>query len=167
MKLSLFVFALLYTTFVLNSYSENLEAGCDSISKIKTMTFKNGEIEDQAYKNLIKKGSMIVPCLIDKMSDTEKMQDPRKAPPYPGFVIGDAAFFIISDILDISIEELLPEKVKDAYKSEGAYAYFEYVEKNSNRRKLMDILRRKIDFDYGNRPRSPDRPLGLHQPAAK
>jgi hypothetical protein len=88
-------------------------------------------------------GNKVVPCLIDRVTDATKMRDPRQE---PGFLdveirIGDIAYFLLTDITKIDFTESLPPQFQSEYKHEGVYAYFRYVKKAENRRKLQERLR--------------------------
>jgi hypothetical protein len=65
------------------------------------------------------------------------MKDPRSAPTYLDFRIGDLAFFLLVRITEIPFEEMLPNSVKSRIKDEGVYAYFEHVKRTDNRKALQ------------------------------
>ena len=119
----------------------NLKMTCDQVREIKTFPFKGEEGIDAAYDSLRKAGDSAVPCLIDSITDTTPMADPRQTPKFSDVRVGDVAYFVLLDITKIDFVEFLPAKVKEAYKQEGVYAYFRFVEKPANRKKLQDNLR--------------------------
>lgn len=111
---------------------------CDRLSEIKQLPFKGRPVDDELYNKIIGQGKAIVPCLIDKITDVTKMKDPRSAPTYPDFRVGDLAFFLLVRITGTPFEQTLPDSVKAKMKQEGVYAYFEYVEFPDNRRALQE-----------------------------
>jgi hypothetical protein len=120
---------------------------CNRISAIKVLPFKDERVDDAAYNTLIEAGESVIPCLIAKVTDTAKMRDPRKAPTYSDVRVGDVAYFVLLDIAKIDFVGMLPAKIQKKYKTEGVYAYFEFVERYQNRkwlqRKLNEWYRRK------------------------
>ena len=66
---------------------------CSRISDIKILPQKGETGEDQTYDAFIRAGEKVVPCLIERVSDTTKMRDPRQEPGYPDIQvrIGDIA----------------------------------------------------------------------------
>ncbi len=119
----------------------DLKLICDQVRQIKTLPFKREEGVDASYDSLIKAGAPVIPCLIDKITDTTPMPDPRQTPKFPDVKVGDVAYFVLVDIAKIDFIELFPANVRDGYKQEGVYAYFRFVEKPANRKKLQDSLR--------------------------
>jgi hypothetical protein len=118
--------------------SSELEALCKSLSEIKKLPFKGEAIDDEVYNKIIKQGDKIVPCLIEKITNTAKMRDPRTAPTYPNFKVGDLAFFLLLEVTKTPLEQMLPDAVKRQIKDEGIYAYFRYVERFGNRNTLQE-----------------------------
>ncbi len=88
-------------------------------------------------------GYAVVPCLIDKVTDTTTMRDPRSEPGFPDVevTVGDIAFFLLVDIIKINFTEPLPSDVRKQYEESGVYAYFKFVKNPGNRKKLQDNLR--------------------------
>lgn len=136
MKIKLIILIIIILTF----YNGNLFANnfCDRLSEIKEIPFKNEKVEDVVYNGLLEKGKDVIPCLINKLTDTTIMKDPRKAPPYSNITIGDIAFFILLDITNLPFEKFLPENVQIEYKMSGVYAYFKYVNCYENRKLLQN-----------------------------
>lgn len=126
---------------------------CSRIAEIKTLPLKGDSGEDQVYDALVEAGDSVVPCLIEKVTDTTKMADPRQTPTYSDIRVGDIAYFILIDITKLGFTEPLPPDVKERHKEEGVYAYFRYVEKQENRKKLQSRLyewyRQKYSKDEG------------------
>jgi hypothetical protein len=94
---------------------------------------KTERVEDPIYNGIVKYGRAAVPCLIERITDVTPMKDPRKAPIYRGFKIGDAAVFLLHRITGLPLEEMLPEEVNERMKEDGVYAYFDYVRRPANR----------------------------------
>jgi hypothetical protein len=119
--------------FLLNSSNLIADDYCNRLSEIKVLPFKGEKVNDKVYNGLIEKGQQIIPCLIEKLTDTTLTKDPRKAPPYTYTAIGDVAFFVLLDITGLSLESFLPEDIREDYQREGIYAYFKFVEEPKNR----------------------------------
>lgn len=118
------------------------QALCQRVSKIKTLPHAPGERGvDANYDKLVAAGEAIIPCLIDKITDTTITHDPR-CPTISGATkIGDVAYFVLVDITKIGFAELLPEDVREKYKTTGAYAYHDYIEQKGKRIELQTKLR--------------------------
>lgn len=67
------------------------------------------------------------------------MADPRTAPKIQDFRVGDAAIWILLHITKEGWQPdtMLSPKYAELWKTEGVYAYFEYVEKPENRKKIQ------------------------------
>jgi hypothetical protein len=110
---------------------------CQRLPEMKTMPFKGEPIEDEIYNGLAALKDAAIPCLIKKITDSTRMNDPRQAPVYRDFRVGDAAFFVLLDITKVPFEQMLPAEVKSELEDEGVYAYFEYIKKDENRTSLQ------------------------------
>ena len=139
---------LCFTIFNDDAMATNL---CDRLSEIRVMPFKNEKVDDEVYNGLLRMGSTAIPCLINKLTDTTRMRDPRKTVPYSYLTVGDVAFFVILDISGESIERFLPERIWREYEEQGIYAYFRFVENPKNRKLLQDSLLSWFSAKYGRR----------------
>jgi hypothetical protein len=119
---------------------------CDRVSQITVMPFKEEPVDDAAYNALIEAGESVLPCLIAKVADTRKMRDPRQAPGYAGIEtrVGDVAYFMLVRVAKLGFIDMFPARVQQRYRTEGVYAYFEFVQKKQNR----EWLKRKLDQWY-------------------
>jgi hypothetical protein len=124
-----------------NAASRNASALCNRVSEIKQLPFKDESGVDAAYDALIGAGEIVVPCLIEKVSDVTVMPDPRCPHVTDETKVGDVAYFVLVDIIKIDFVELLPAKVREKYKTEGVYAYHEYIEGKGKRKLLQSKLR--------------------------
>lgn len=111
---------------------------CDRLAEIKRLPFKNERVDDEIYNQLIQQGKVVVPCLINRLTDATKMKDPRSAPSYDDFRVGDVAFFVLLNTTNVPFEQMLPHNVTARLKDEGVYAYFEYVKSLKNRKILQN-----------------------------
>jgi hypothetical protein len=100
-----------------------------------------GQGQDDAYLALMGAGDAVLPCLIDRISDTTPMPDPRMAPRYGGTVVGDVAVFMLTRKTGRDFTEFLPDDVKASYAIRGVYAYFDYVAEPAHRRDLQERWR--------------------------
>jgi hypothetical protein len=120
---------------------------CERVSEIKQLPFKGERIDDAAYNSFLEAGEAAIPCLIDRITVTTKMRDPRQAPTYSDVRVGDVAYFMLVHLAKIEFVAMLPERVQDKYKTEGVFAYFDFVRRKQNRewlqRRLREWYRRK------------------------
>lgn len=118
---------------------------CDRLISIDTMPTHEPNVTDPIYESLIAKGEEAIPCLVEKISDTTSMPDPRySVPRWQHFKVGDAAVFILLDIIsrdDLESEKLMIQSLSTKYAEEwetnGIYAYFSYVSESKNRSALQ------------------------------
>lgn len=125
------------------------ESLCQRLPEMKTMPFKGEPVDDEVYNGLTALKDAALPCLIKKITDSTKMSDPRQAPVYRDFRVGDAAFFVLLDITKVPFEQMLPAEVGSEMKDEGVYAYFEYIKKDENRKSLQ--AKWQAWYDQNNR----------------
>lgn len=120
---------------------------CYRLSHLKTIPYDRSKPSgDPVYDELIAAGKQAIPCLIDKITDTSIIPDPREAPVITDFRVGDAAVFMLMIItgVDAHPEKMLPPHYAKMWKEEGIYSYFYYVEKPSNRRQLQAWWRNRV-----------------------
>lgn len=124
---------------------------CDRVSEIKHLPFKDGdETEiDKTYKSLYDAGETVIPCLINKVTDTTPMKDPRNIPGPTDTRVGDVAYFVLVGISKLNFIELLPAQVQKEYETEGVYAYHQFVSNRKNRVKLQADLKKWYERNYG------------------
>lgn len=132
----------------LNVDKDTASEFCSRVSEIKRLPYKAETGVDEVYDGLIKAGDRVLPCLIDRVTDTTEMEDPRGTR-MAGlkFVVGDLAYFMFIEIAKIDFTELLPDKVKESYKTEGVYAFHDFVALKKNR----IYLQRKLDDWYSEK----------------
>jgi hypothetical protein len=117
---------------------DKVQLFCNRLSEIKIIPNKEVTADDDVYDGLIKSGDVAIPCLIEKITDTSKMLDPREAPHIQDFRVGDAAVFMLNRITNEPLENILPNEYAKRWKSEGVYAYFSYVERSDNRKNIQE-----------------------------
>jgi hypothetical protein len=105
------------------------------------LPFKGEEVDDTVYDGLKLLGGAATKCLIDKITDTRIMPDPRKAPKYTPVRVGDVAFWILVDLRKLPYDDMFPEAIRQRLKNEGVYAYFDFVKSRQNRRLLQQNVR--------------------------
>ena len=135
------LFVLVGSAFGTDSKEPNY---CERLDEMKLMAFKpDVPVDDEIYNGLIGQGQEAVECLLERVMNTHPMPDPRQAPPYGGFTVGDAALFLLLEICRISsIEQFLPEPYRSQWENQGIYAYFAYVSEGvANRQQLADALK--------------------------
>lgn len=135
------------TKFVLPA--EYLDASpeelCARLAEVTILPYRDSNSTDPIYDAMVAKGNDAIPCLIEKISDTTKMSDPREAPKWQNYAVGDTAVFILLRILTEDKTEkwermfldMLPPKYREEWKTNGVYAYFNYVSESNNRKELQ------------------------------
>lgn len=116
------------------------KALCNRIPEIQIFPMKGEKGADPIYDDFMAAGDRVIPCLIEQVTDTKVITDPRQEPGYPDLQtrVGDIAYFLIVDITKLEFTRLLPTQVQKRYKSDGVYAYFEWVANPANRITLRD-----------------------------
>ncbi|MGQ0540912.1 MAG: hypothetical protein ACT4O9_03550 [Blastocatellia bacterium] len=127
---------------LLNVSSQKL---CDRLAEIKVLPHKDPNETDPIYEALIAKKEGAYPCLIAKITDSSKVPDPRQAPHWEHYSVGDTAVFILVRSLSKDDDRLasqllvnmLPPAYQKEWKTNGVYAYFNYVSEPNNRKQLQ------------------------------
>ena len=115
------------------------ELSCEELSRIQVVPFsRNGTGQDSIYRSFISASKNANTCLLEQLSNVALMPDPRTAPTYASFAVGDIAHILLSRINDIDFEMALPSEVQVRYREAGVYAYFQFVSEPENR----NLLRR-------------------------
>ena len=141
-------FILLFGLCAANAFSQsqnvalrNANALCNRVAEIKELPLKDRAGVDVAYDALIEAGEAIVPCLIDKVTNTKVMPDPRCPHVTDETTVGDVAYFVLVRITKIGFVEFLPADVQERSKTEGVYAYHDYIKRKGKRKQLQSKLR--------------------------
>jgi hypothetical protein len=129
-------------TEFLNATPEQL---CARLAEIKVMPSKDPNDTDPIYEALITKGDAALRCLLEKVTDNTRMADPRSAPHWQHYAVGDTAVFMIVQIVgggdgleqERLLTEMLPADSRQEWKTNGVYAYFNYVSEPRNRKALQ------------------------------
>ncbi len=139
---SVFTLWLCMATVALAEEPKNLNKLCNKIAQVKTIPFqKSIPVEDLIYNEFIQLREKAIPCLIDNLTNLQIMPDPRQAPKEP-VVVGDVALFLLNDITG-RFEESFPPEVQKKFKTDGIYAYFEFIDNHpENRKKLQKNWRK-------------------------
>jgi hypothetical protein len=114
---------------------------CARIKDLRVMPFKGEPVKDDVYNGLKAAGPAALPCLIDRVTDTHAMRDPRRSITVDSVAVGDVAVFLVWELGQIAPGEEVPAAVRPAFKEEGVYAYFKYVRKPANRKAMQKYLR--------------------------
>lgn len=125
------------------STSRILQIGavCNRLSEIDRIPFKDERVDSEIYNGIMAEGRNSVPCLVHKLTDLTRMKDPRTAPTYSDFRVGDLAFILLARITGTPFEQMLPHQVQARMSDEGVYAYFRYVQRPANRKTLQQKWR--------------------------
>ncbi|MCA1605413.1 MAG: hypothetical protein LC775_08065, partial [Acidobacteria bacterium] len=110
---------------------------CSRVAEIKSMPFKDEKVDDAAYNALVDAGEEVLPCLIEGVTNTKPMRDPRSIPGPTDTRVGDVAFFVLLRIAKLDFESMMPPEVRKKFKEEGVYAYHAFVGEEANRKWLQ------------------------------
>lgn len=118
---------------------------CDRLGEITLLPYKDPNETDPIYEALIAKRAEAYPCLVEKITDKKRMPDPRQAPHWQHYAVGDTAVFILVQIIggdddllqEKLLREMLPPPYREEWKTNGVYAYFNYVSEPKNRKELQ------------------------------
>ena len=113
----------------------------EKLEKIKIIPAKDEIVDDENYYGIMSQGNKILLCLAEQIKNSKVMNDPRQAPIYRGFTVGDLAFILFVDLAQLDFESLWPIEVQEKWKDQGVYAYFAYVKKPENRIELSKTCR--------------------------
>jgi hypothetical protein len=116
---------------------------CQQLPNSAAFPLKGNLIGDDVHDTLVELGQYSLPCLIDRITDSTWMPDPRPVPHVGDFRAGDAAFHILCD-KGVDFNLVLPMLDKKAWEAVGVYAYFDWVNKANHRRVLQDLIRRWV-----------------------
>lgn len=94
---------------------------------------------DDVYDALINLGKYSVPCLVNSLSDTRWMPDPRMEPLLGAPVIGDVAYMVLTEK---GVPDLLPSLAKKNPKDMGMDDYFLWPSRGDNRLRLQAAVRK-------------------------
>jgi len=104
---------------------------CDHLDDLKHMAWEGtGYSGDAVYDGLKRNGYYAIPCLADKITDTRPATNPTGAPFWAGYTyrVGDTAMFMLMDINEMNWPKgMMPTKYEEMFKTEGMFAYFDYV----------------------------------------
>ena len=124
---------------------------CSEITTVRHIPFHpEDKVDDAAYNELRKKSWSVVPCLIREITNSSITPDPRTAPVYPKVRVGDVAFWVLKDITNLPYDEMFPTTVIRRFPKQGVYAYFDWVNRGENRRKLQQNVEKWCSL---NRPK--------------
>jgi hypothetical protein len=130
--------------------AQDVTKACNRIAEINMLPFKDEPVNDPVYNELMAAGEKAVPCLIDKVTDTTPMRDPRMSPQrYSDLRVGDVALFMLGHVAGLDFYKLLPAHVQEKVKTDGVYAYFEFVEQPERRSDIQKSLKEWYRQKYG------------------
>ena len=123
---------------------ENVESLCNRLHEIKKIPNKDPNETDPIFEALIAKGKEAMPCLVKKITDETPMHDPRQSVIWQHFKVGDTAVFMLARIANDDeilraelLQKMLPSEYRKEWKTNGVYAYFNYVSESKNREELQ------------------------------
>ncbi len=118
---------------------ENVESLCNRLHEIKKIPYKDPKDTDPIYESLIAKGKEAMPCLVEKITDETPMRDPRGGVIWQHYKVGDTAVFMLLKIAgDFELlQKMLPVNYRKEWKTNGVYAYYNYVSESKNREELQ------------------------------
>jgi hypothetical protein len=128
------------TAFAQSQKQPDVAQLCKRIAEIKELPMKGDSGVDAAYDAIVAAGETVVPCLIRQVTNTQRMRDPRCPRFSDRTTVGDVSYFVLVDITKLDFIELLPTDVQQKYKTDGAYAYEDYIHRKGARLQLQSRL---------------------------
>lgn len=95
-------------------------------------------VTDDVYDTLLRLGPYSLSCLIDRLSDTRWMPDPRSEPLLGGPVVGDVAYMILGDK---GVKDLLPALAHRKPEDLRMDEYFIWPSIGDHRQRLQNAVR--------------------------
>ena len=119
---------------------------CKRLDEIKKLPNRDPNDSDPIYEAILKNGNDAIQCLIEEITNELPMSDPRGGPVWQHYKVGDTAIFVLVRIIgnDDLLQEMLPLEYRDEWKTNGIYAYFNYVSETQNRRQLQQWWKERI-----------------------
>jgi hypothetical protein len=115
---------------------------CKRVKDIKQLPHDRGEKGiDPIYDKIFANGEALTPCLIENITSTRIMKDPRCPTISTATTVGDVPYFLLVDIQDFDFTKFLPADIQNKFKTNGAYAYHEYIDRPGARTELREKLR--------------------------
>lgn len=134
---------------------------CNRISELKLIPFhSDSRGQDPLYDEIMNARDAVVPCLIERVTDTKVMTDPRETTKRNGTTVGDVAFFLLVEI-GFDIRSFLPQEVQKEYDVMGIDSFTAYAQKPEHRKELQEKL-----LDWYHRAYRPDAQLRAQRAVA-
>lgn len=135
-------FITLATIILAVAASAQIPRECSEVRQIKQLPYESREIgTDKAYDKLIAKGDKAIPCLISQITNATIGHDPRCPTINKDTKIGDVAFWVVADLLNVMWTDFLPDDVRTEFKTRGDYAYEDYIVKPGARSDVQAKVR--------------------------
>jgi hypothetical protein len=99
---------------------------------------KDPPVTDDVYDTLVRLGPYSLPCLVDRLTDTRWMPDPRSEPLLGVPVVGDVAHMILADK---GVHDVLPELAHKKPHEMRMDDYFLWPSIGNHRLRLQDAVR--------------------------
>jgi hypothetical protein len=116
---------------------------CDHLADLEQMPRNHHDFSgDAVYDAFKRKGHEAMPCLVEKITDTQPAKNPTGAPFWAGLTyrVGDTAVLMLMDMNEMFWPRgMLARKYEDLFESEGMFSYYFYVQQVPGARK--DIQR--------------------------
>jgi hypothetical protein len=105
---------------------------CDHLVDMKHMSWDPHDYSgDAVYDALKRKGFEAMPCLVEKITDTQAAANPTGAPFWAGLTyrVGDTAVLMLQDMNNMYWPQgMLAKKYEDMFEDEGVFSYYFYVD---------------------------------------
>ncbi|MBK8464462.1 MAG: hypothetical protein IPL32_01400 [Chloracidobacterium sp.] len=125
-----------------SSASKEITKLCKRVKDIKQLPHDRGEKGvDSVYDQIFAAGESLTPCLIENITNTRIMKDPRCPTVSKATTVGDVSYFLLVRIEGFDFTKFLPTDIQEKYKTNGVYAYHEYIDRLGARTELREKLR--------------------------
>jgi hypothetical protein len=112
---------------------------CNQVARIKAIPFRTNENGVDSNYDALRKQAVPIEALCACISDERQMQDPRMSPTrVDNFKVGDAAYMLVVIRLEMQFGELTDASATSEIAKNGPVAYFEWVNRDSNRATLAN-----------------------------
>jgi hypothetical protein len=119
---------------------------CANLAQVSDPPNPISSSSDPAYAALKLAGRRAVPCLVDALASTAPLREPQRLPGSEAeFTQGDLAFFLLVDFGFVDFETALPPDVREAARTRGVLAYFDWIAAPGQRERLQASVRSQLE----------------------
>lgn len=116
------------------------------ISEVTIIPFRSGSEVAGKYNYFIQNSEddFLKSCLLESVTNTNSMPDPRESMPLKEVATGDVAVFLLVRMYNLRYQDILPRESAEKWQDQGIFAYFESVETLDGRMQIQNNIRENI-----------------------